>query len=134
MISISYVKKRIFIVQYDFGERLRKLRSDSHLTQEQLASVLNLSRSTVAYYESGMRSPDMQKLLLIADYFNISLDYLLGRTEIKTVLTSNNKLSSFLEYFFNLHITEQNFILKQMQAFSMRNKDTMIAAEKNRYE
>lgn len=117
-------------MQYSFGERLKELRSDLSLTQEQFATVLNLSRSTVAYYESGMRSPDIQKLILIADYFNVSLDYLLGRTNIKDIISSDNEAGSLLECFFNLNLKEQNFIIKQIKAFRLNHKDVMFAAEK----
>ncbi|MBR2175652.1 MAG: helix-turn-helix transcriptional regulator [Clostridia bacterium] len=42
---------------------------------------LNLAQNTISQYETGVREPDFQTLIAIADYFNVSIDYLLGRTE-----------------------------------------------------
>ncbi|MCK8824344.1 helix-turn-helix domain-containing protein [Fuchsiella alkaliacetigena] len=61
--------------------RLKELRKQKDLKQEKLASHLNLSRSTIAGYETGKRKPDYNTLEKIASFFNVSVDYLLGRTE-----------------------------------------------------
>ena len=65
------------------GEIIAELRSDKGMNQEQLATVLNVSRSTLANWEVGNRSIDIETLVIIADYFNVSCDYLLGRTKHK---------------------------------------------------
>ena len=59
--------------------RLKELRQNRNITQGKLAEALNLARSTVAMYESGSSEPDFSTLQKIADYFNVSIDYLLGR-------------------------------------------------------
>lgn len=66
-----------------FGNRLKDLREDSDLTQEQLAKYLNVARSAIANYELETREPSLDLLVKIADYFNVSLDYLLCRTNIQ---------------------------------------------------
>lgn len=63
-----------------FGERLRKLREDKGLTQAQLANELNISRAALGYYENG-RTPTIDTLDLVSSYFDVPLDYLMGRTE-----------------------------------------------------
>lgn len=68
----------------DFNKVLKKLRVSEKITQEELAKALNISRSTVGMYEKGDREPDYETLEAIADYFNVSIDYLLGR-ESKTL-------------------------------------------------
>ena len=65
------------------GEIIAELRTDKAMNQEQLATVLNVSRSTLANWEVGNRSIDIETLVIIADYFNVSCDYLLGRTKHK---------------------------------------------------
>jgi transcriptional regulator with XRE-family HTH domain len=65
-----------------FGERLKKLREQHNLTQEDLGKALNLSGATINRYEKGLRSPDPETLILLADRFDTSVDYLLGRTEV----------------------------------------------------
>jgi len=64
-----------------FGKRLKKLREDKEMTQRQLAEILGIGASTLAMYEIDKRSPDHNMLLKLANYFNVSTDYLLGRTD-----------------------------------------------------
>lgn len=68
-----------------FGKRLKLLRLQYKLTQTELGKNLNLSQRAISSYENGLRFPDEVILNLIADYFNVSVDYLLGRTDIKNI-------------------------------------------------
>lgn len=68
-----------------FGKRLRLLRKKIKLTQAQLGKNLNLSQRAISSYENGVRFPDEQILNLIADYFDVSTDFLLGRTKIENI-------------------------------------------------
>lgn len=65
------------------GDRIKLLRNEQGITQEQLGDCLNLSRSSVKGYENDGVEPSLSVLVKICDVFNISLDYLLGRTEEK---------------------------------------------------
>lgn len=56
--------------------RIVSLRKDAGLSQQQLADDLNLSRRAISLWETGRRTPDIQSVLLLADYFQVSLDYL----------------------------------------------------------
>lgn len=62
-------------------ERIKKLRKEKGLTQKELANELNVSRPTITCYETGKRTPDKERLLEIANFFNVSVDYLLGNEE-----------------------------------------------------
>lgn len=64
----------------NFQSVLKSLRKSNNLTQEDLAKALKVSRSTIGMYESGSREPDYEMLETIADYFNVDIDYLIGRT------------------------------------------------------
>lgn len=66
-----------------FGERLKKLREEQNLTQKALAEQLKTVRSTINKYEKNARKPEYDTLVKIADLFNTTTDYLLGRTEEK---------------------------------------------------
>ncbi len=66
-------------------ERIRNLREDNDLTQTELASKLNVSQRTYSHYESGSRKLPLDILVSLADYYNCSTDYLLGRTRKKEV-------------------------------------------------
>ena len=63
----------------EFREVLKKLRSQRGLSQARLAEGLNLSKSIIGAYETGDKKPSFETLELIADYFNVDVDYLLGR-------------------------------------------------------
>lgn len=60
-------------------ERLKELRNAAGLTQKQMAAVLNIDRTTYVKYESGASEPTFATLTTLAEYFNVSTDYLLGR-------------------------------------------------------
>ncbi len=61
-----------------FGKRLRRLRENRNLTQAQLAKKFNISRTTLGYYESAERTPDIVTLDRIAKFFEVPLDFLMG--------------------------------------------------------
>lgn len=60
--------------------RLKELRKKRNISQLRLALDLNMNQNTVSRYENMEREADYQTLIKFADYFNVSLDYLLGRT------------------------------------------------------
>ena len=68
----------------EFAERLRKLRALHGLSQLELAKRMGLSKSRISMYELGEREPSLEILELIGDYFNVDIDYLLGREECST--------------------------------------------------
>lgn len=66
-----------------FGERLKELRTEKGILQRELADHLKVSRVTITQYETGNRSPDDEIKKKIAEYFNVSLDYLMGISDIR---------------------------------------------------
>lgn len=76
------------------GKRIKELRLEKGLTLKQLGKMLNLGESTMSMYESGKRSPDYNTLLKLSEIFNVSTDYLLGKTEIKN---PSDKISNAVE-------------------------------------
>lgn len=68
----------------DTGERIRALRQQRNLNQEQLAELANLNRVTIAKYESGRVEPGAQALARIADAMDVTVDEILGRQESET--------------------------------------------------
>ncbi|MBO5283682.1 MAG: helix-turn-helix transcriptional regulator [Lachnospiraceae bacterium] len=75
----------------EFGERLYRLRIEQGVYQKQLAIYLNVSVGTISNYENGVHSPDLKSLRKIADYFKVSVDYLLGRTEYVSPIEDLNR-------------------------------------------
>ena len=60
--------------------RLKELRKAKGLSQLRLATELNTTQNTISRYETGEREPGIEELIKIADYFHVSVDYLIGRT------------------------------------------------------
>ncbi|KHO63394.1 SOS-response transcriptional repressors (RecA-mediated autopeptidases) [Thermoanaerobacter sp. YS13] len=63
--------------------RIRDLRTEKGISQNELAKALGLTQQAISAYENGLREPDLETLNKIANYFNVSIDYLLGRTDIR---------------------------------------------------
>ncbi len=61
--------------------RLKELRLAHHMTQLHLAMELSMNQNTISRYENGEREPGLAELIQIADYFHVSVDYLLERTD-----------------------------------------------------
>ena len=63
--------------------RLKEIRKEKNISQEELAQTFKITQQAISAYENGSRDPDSEMLVKLADYFNVSTDYLLGRTDIK---------------------------------------------------
>lgn len=75
----------------EFNNKLYQLRKQKGLSQEELANRLNVSRQTVSKWEMGDSSPDMEKLITISDFFEISLDELVKGKESDSPNTKSSK-------------------------------------------
>lgn len=77
-------------------ERLKKLRQSRNLSQQKLAEEFHISQQSIWKYENGISEPDIDTLLCLANYFNVSVDYLVGNSDIpeKADLITEQQLSS----------------------------------------
>nr|DAP48641.1 MAG TPA: Repressor protein CI [Caudoviricetes sp.] len=75
-----------------FAEILRKERVNLGLNQVEFAKIFNVTKQTVSNWENGNRNPDSATLSKIADYFEVSVDYLLGRTDERNTNKEKSKL------------------------------------------
>lgn len=73
----------IYMMANTIGKNIKNLRRLNAVKQDVLASSLHLSRQTLSSYERGITLPNIYILIRIADYFNVTLDELTGRTELK---------------------------------------------------
>lgn len=78
------------------SERLKTLRTTRKKTQSDFAKIIGVARTTYAMYEQGQREPDYVTLQKIADYYEVSIDYLLGRSENPNLTNYNKKGSNDL--------------------------------------
>lgn len=65
-----------------FAQRLKELRLQSQLSQQQLSDILNIKQQSYSRYELGTGQPSLETLRKIAEFYNVSVDYLLGLSEI----------------------------------------------------
>ena len=92
------------------GQRLKELRVNARYSQKQIAEKCETTQVTIGRYETGVVEPPLQKLLWYADFFDVSLDYIFGRTDnpqgmqkypaIKSALATDGGLAALLEMCF----------------------------------
>jgi len=80
-----------------FGDRLRFLREEKKMVQKEIGGLLGVSESTVGKYENNQRTPSPEAILKLADFFHVSTDYLLGRTDIRTPYPDRVKNGPFVD-------------------------------------
>lgn len=73
------------------GERLKKLRQDRRISQNELSEIMNVTQNAISKWERGERDPDTATLKKLADYFNVSTDYLLGVDDKKNTPSVINR-------------------------------------------
>lgn len=97
-----------------FGQNLAKLRKEKNLSQYKLAELMNFSRGQIANYEQGSREPDFETLERFADFFEVSIDYLLGRSN-----EPRSNIDQLQEV--NSHLDAQD-MSKQLELFQIKLK------------
>lgn len=82
-----------------FAERIKELRQERGYTDKQLADLLGISESTVSMWETGQRSPTKDRMYQIAELFDVSFDYLTGKTGTKNYAKEQSlRLSAYSKY------------------------------------
>lgn len=80
-----------------FDKILKLLRTEKAMSQQDLADALGISKSAINMYERGERQPNFETLESIADYFNVDIDYLLGRTNKTTKIINPNTMAAHFD-------------------------------------
>lgn len=101
-----------------FGNILEELRKDRKMTQKELSEVIYVTTGTISNYENDRYLPDIEKLIMLADYFNVTIDYLLGRASynlnpdtFEKPTDTTTTIGSFLKDFIALSANRQSIIL-----------------------
>lgn len=112
-----------------FGNRLKNLRSEKRITGEELGKILNVTKVAVSNWESDRRFPDQDTLKNIADYFDVSVDYLLCRSDARN--TINDKFNTSNTTFDIIENSDANKKVKElMKKIYSLNDDDRNAIEK----
>ena len=69
-------------------QRIQDLRTDADLSQKQISEILHISQRSYSHYETGSRNIPIEMLIRLANYYNTSIDYLVGRTDNKKLYQS----------------------------------------------
>lgn len=80
--NCCYNKTRGDDIMSKFNERIKELRNKKNISQAVIAEYLGITKQAYSLYETGKREPDYETLLKIGEYFNVSVDYLLGNSDI----------------------------------------------------
>lgn len=80
-----------------FDKILKMLRNEKNMSQQELADALGISKSSINMYERGERQPNFETLEAIADYFNVDIDYLLGRTTKTTKIIKPTTIAAHFD-------------------------------------
>ncbi|MDQ0903997.1 transcriptional regulator with XRE-family HTH domain [Paenibacillus sp. V4I7] len=96
------------MITLKYGDRIALLREKRGLTQEELSNKIGISRAALSHYETNRREPDYETINKIANFFNVTVDYLLGRTDQpQTVL--DHDVREFVEH---LDLTDESILKK----------------------
>lgn len=107
-----------------FSERLRDLRKSRGKTQQEIADMLNIRRSTYGEYERGVIVPPTDKIQMLAKYFNVTVDWLIGKEETqedisKTLNTLLTQLKSNKQFVFHgnkMNKESRNILIKSIES------------------
>ena len=111
----------------EFSERFKQLRNASGYSQQELADSLNVSKSTVNMYERGERKPGISQLEAIADFFNVDMDYLSGKSDIpRKSLICNDNTSTYIDVYGS---EEKNLIRKYRKLDDYGKKAVNLLAD-----
>jgi len=109
-----------------FGEQLKTLLEERDMSQVELAQALHLGKSTVSQYISGTRTPDLATLKRIAEFFAVSLDFLLGQAEVRwPAVVREPDVELAVRRLIDLHPEDRKRLLDYMDylRFERRRKD-----------
>ena len=80
-----------------FGERLRELRRESHMTGDELGKKFNVTKTAISYWENGKSFPDEETIKKFADFFQVSTDYILGNSDIRNPYENHQRISESIK-------------------------------------
>lgn len=108
-----------------FGTRFKALRTEKKLTQDKIAEIFFLNKSSISRYESDKQLPEPASLQKFADYFDVSIDYLMGVSDTRTnAAKGNKKLSNKAER--DIGITLDNFRNELLSIKSGNSNSTIL--------
>ncbi len=122
------------------GELIAELRQDNGMTQRQLGEILSVTSGTISNYENGVHLPDIEKVIILADYFHVTADYLLGRTSssvspemLQNQIINGKTLADLIDAFTKLPSNRQQalgLIISDMEIHQMIDAYSRLGGDK----
>lgn len=102
-----------------FGNNLKNLRNEAQINQKSLASQFRVTQATISSWENGRTAPSFEQLIQIADYFDVSVDYLIGRTNIDNnyVYNPQKDIADILELLQQTDNREREYIYRLLKEY-----------------
>lgn len=122
------------MLMVELNKRLRELRKAHQLTQQDVASFLGITESAYGFYEQGRNEPSLSKLKQLAEIYHVSIAYIAGETEEKSVPLYHVNEQAQHYYFKDLDIEEQEFLEEQLKLFrKMRRNRRCGSPNENKF-
>lgn len=116
-----------------FGALLAKLRKERGILQKEVATYLNVTVATISNYEKDVHAPDYETLVKLADFFDVSTDYLLRRTDYKASISTLNKpliinytVSELMNAVMQLDQRSMELLVDYYELLSLRNSSKEV--------
>jgi transcriptional regulator with XRE-family HTH domain len=93
------------------GMRIKQLRIKTSMTQQELSSKINIPRTVMSNYENGLRTPNLEILIMLSKIFNCSLDYLVNGTEVIPEGSYDKQKASLLKILDKLSLKEREIVI-----------------------
>lgn len=117
--DMSFMTQILEVNMRKIGDVIRDLREERHLSQQQLADDLHITRASIGNYEAGIRIPKDDVKQAIADYFNVDMDYLYG----KTLVRNKAREAEYYKEVDEMKLTEEEY--KALQIIQAMNLDQL---------
>ena len=109
-----------------FSLRIKQLRLDNNMSQEELGKLVGISKVSVWQWENGINYPNNETLLKLADYFQVSTDYLLGKSDIRNINNENEdyriSFDDIGKDYAELEDSEKDMIKTMIKAFKDKHQ------------
>lgn len=113
----------------NFSNRLKELRAEKEITGEELGKKFNVSKTAVSYWESGRNFPGEETIRKLADFFQVSVDYLLGNSDVRNPYENHQRISESIKD--DKELLEFWEVLKEREDLQLLFKQTKQMTEKD---
>lgn len=115
-----------------FGNRLKTLRLSEDMTQEELGRLLEKTKNSISQYETGKREPDLETLIILSEYFDVTLDYLLGKNDDPRTMEPGERYSAIIGERLRTIRASRNLSVSDVSKASNISEDEILKIEGGR--